>query len=522
MVVGSEIGGLRSPVAIDEVTFGPFRLDLRQRTLSRAGAPVRLGSRAVEVLCTLVAANGELVTKDTLMAQVWPNQVIEDNALQVQISTLRKALEEGAEGQSHVITVPGRGYRFAGLQGPSTGPSSAVPLSRSIAVLPFLNISSDPEQEYFADGMVEEIIAGLSRIKWLFVIARNSSFVYKGKAVDVKQVGRELGVRYVLEGSVRKAGHRVRITTQLIEAETGVHLWVERYDRLLDDIFALQDEITLCVVGAIEPNLRKAEIERAKRKRPDSLDAYDLLLRAMPLVHSHVAEDAAQAIPLLEKALELEAGYPAAHAFLALCYHSRFSRGGLRDEDRAAAIHHAHAASSEAVDDATALGISGFVITLDEHDPATARKLFDRALALSSCDIFTLWCSGLALSWLGETDTAIERALRALQLSPFDPLNFLAYNTLAISYFQTRRYGEAYEAARRSVQLSPRFVVSHSFLVTALIGLGRKEDAKLAAQRLLAVDPTFSIRRFAATVRIADRVFQPFADAWKAAGIPEG
>jgi tetratricopeptide (TPR) repeat protein len=242
----------------------------------------------------------------------------------------------------------------------------------------------------------------------------------------------------------------------------------------------------------------------------------------MPLVHSHVADDALQAIPLLEKALELEPGYPAAHAFLALSYHSRFSRGGLREEDRAAAVHHAHAASTEAVDDATALGISGFVITLDEHDPATAHKLFDRALALSSSDIFTLWCSGLALSWIGEANTAIERAQRALQLSPFDPLNFLAYNTLAISYFQTRRYGEAYEAARRSVQLSPRFVVSHSFLVTALIGLCRHEDAKLAARRLLAVDPTFSIRRFATTVHIADEVFQPFADAWKAAGIPEG
>jgi TolB-like protein/cytochrome c-type biogenesis protein CcmH/NrfG len=505
----------------EEVAFGPFRLDLQQRTLSRAGAPVRLGSRAIDILCALVSANGELVTKDTLMEKVWPNQVVEDNALQVQISALRKALEEGADGQSYVFTVPSRGYRFASLRAPATAPSGAAPLSRSIAVLPFLNISSDPEQEYFADGMVEEIIAGLSRIKWLFVIARNSSFVYKGKAVDVKQVGRELGVRYVLEGSVRKAGHRVRITVQLIEADTGAHLWVERYDRLLDDIFALQDEITLCVVGAIEPNLRKAEIERAKRKRPDSLDAYDLLLRAMPLVHSHVAEDAATAIPLLQKALELEPGYPAAHAFLALCQHSRFSRGGLQEEDRAAALHHANAASTQAVDDATALGISGFVITLDGHDPATAVKLFDRALALSSSDIFTLWCSALALSWLGDTETAIERAQRALQLSPFDPQNFLAYNALAISYVQTRRYGEAHDAARRSVQLSPRFVVSHSFLVAALVGLGRDQDAKLAAKRLRAVDPTFSISRFATTVRIVPEVFRPFAEAWKAAGIPE-
>src|SRR5215467_879509 len=333
MVVGSEIGGLRSPMAIDEVTFGPFRLDLRQRTLSRAGAPVRLGSRAVEVLCTLVAANGELVTKDTLMAQVWPNQVIEDNALQVQISTLRKALEEGAEGQSHVITVPGRGYRFAGLQGPSTGPSSAVPLSRSIAVLPFLNISSDPEQEYFADGMVEEIIAGLSRIKWLFVIARNSSFVYKGKAVDVKQVGRELGVRYVLEGSVRKAGHRVRITGQLIDAITGAHLWADRFDGLLENVFDFQDKVASSVAGVIEPTLQAAETARAVGRATADLTAYDLYLRAYAMTLSSTKE-IPEALRLLEQAIDREPRYGPALAWAAHCCIRLVTDG--RSEDPAA------------------------------------------------------------------------------------------------------------------------------------------------------------------------------------------
>jgi len=507
----------------DDVTFGPFTLDVKQRALWRAGAPVRLGSRTLDILCILASANGELVTKDALMARVWPNQVIEDNALQVQISALRRALEEGKDGQTYVITVPGRGYRFTRVQSPSSGQTAppARPLSRSIAVLPFLNMSSDPEQEYFADGMVEEIIAGLSRVKWLLVIARNSSFVYKGKAVDMKQVARELGVRYVVEGSVRKAGHRVRITVQLIEADTGVHLWVERYDRLLDDIFALQDEITLCVVGAIEPGLRKAEIERVRRRRPESLDAYDLVLRAMPFVHSHIADDAPEALPLLEKALQLEPNYPAAHASLSLCYHSRY-RASLREQDRDAAIRHARAASTDAVDDATALGIAGFVAALDERDQANAIKLFDRALTLSSSDIFTLWCSSIVLAFMGRTETAIERAQRALQLSPFDPFNFLAYNALAISYFHTRRYGEAYDAARRSVQLNPRFNVSHSFLVAALMALGREEDAKLSAQRLLALDPTFTIKRFAPIADIEPKVFRPFADAWKAAGIAEG
>src|SRR5437016_5112129 len=222
-------------------------------------------------------------------------------------------------------------------------PALALPDKPSIAVLPFQNISGDPEQDYFTDGMVEDLITGLARINWLFVIARNSSFVYKGKPVDVKVVARELGVRYVLEGSVRKLGNRVRVAGQLIEAQTGIHLWSERYDRMQDDIFDLQDELTMSVIGAIEPRLRKIEIERVKRKRPDSLDAYDLVLRALPFTYSHTAEDAANAIPLLEKALALEPGYAAAHAPLAWCHHFRY-RFGLEEADRVAAVYHARAA----------------------------------------------------------------------------------------------------------------------------------------------------------------------------------
>jgi adenylate cyclase len=202
-------------------------------------------------------------------------------------------------------------------------------------------MSGDQDQEYFCDGMVEDIITGLSRIKWLFVIARNSSFIYKGRAVDVKQVGRELGVRYVLEGSVRKGGNRVRITGQLIEAESGQHVWAERYDRSLDDIFALQDEITLNVVGAIEPSLRQAEIERVKRGRPENLGAYDLLLRALPDVYAAMPNDAGRALQLLDRALELEPDYALAHGYASWCHEIRFVRSGQKPEDRDAAIRHA-------------------------------------------------------------------------------------------------------------------------------------------------------------------------------------
>jgi adenylate cyclase len=301
--------------------------------------------------------------------------------------------------------VPRHGFMFAAevatlshdqsasVAGVATAPvvlTLSLPDKPSIAVLPFQNLSGDSEQDYFADGVVEEIITGPSRIKWLFVIARNSSFTYKGQAVDVKRVGRELGVRYVLEGSVRKAGERVRITAQLVEAETGGHLWAERYDRRLDDIFALQDEITLNVVGAIEPNLRDAEIERVKRKRPDSLDAYDLVLRAIPHAYVATPEGTAKAVPLLRGALALEADYAGAHGLLAWCHEVLFVWAGFKEEDRIAAIRHARAALTHGRDDATALALGAFATGMVEHDRVAAIEAFERALTLSPSSAFTL------------------------------------------------------------------------------------------------------------------------------------
>jgi len=243
------------------------------------------------------------------------------------------SFEDLGEQQVKNIARPVRAYRVRiGGTAAATPAAPAVPDRPSIAALPFQNLSADPEQEYFADGMVEDIITGLARIRWLLVIARNSSFTYKGQAFDVKRVGRQLGVRYVLQGSVRKAGNRVRIATQLIEAETGVHVWGERYDRSLDDIFALQDEITLSTVGAIEPSLRAAEIERVKRKRPENLDAYDLMLQALPHVNAAMPEEARIAVPLLERALALEPDYGLAHGYLAWCFEVLFVRDGLDPE----------------------------------------------------------------------------------------------------------------------------------------------------------------------------------------------
>jgi TolB-like protein len=513
--------------------FEDFALDGERRELRRAGDLVPLEPKVFDLLAYLIAHRDRVVPRDELISSVWDGRIVSESAMASCINAVRTAVGDSGEEQRLIKTLPRKGIRFVGPtqeerpasppELPSTGTDHglALPAKPSIAVLPFQNISSDPEQEYFADGMVEDIISGLSRIRWLFVTARNSCFVYKGTAIDVKRVGRELGVRYVLEGSVRKVGNRVRITTQLVEAETGSHIWAERYDRLLDDIFTLQDEITMSVIGAIEPNLRKAEIDRVKRKRPDSLDAYDFTLRALPYTYSHIHQEAEVAIPLLEKALELEPDYAAAHAALAWCYHFRFSRATFREEDRAAAVRHAHAAVDHGSDDATALGIAGFVISLDEHDQPTALDVFEQALALSNSNIFALCCSALILSFMGKTELAIERAERALRLSPFDSLNYLSNNALAISYFLDGRHQEAHDAARRAIKLNSRFSVCYLFLVVAFVGLERTQEAKEAAQRVLALDPTFRVSRFARTVGFEPKVFTRLAQAWHSAGLPD-
>src|SRR6476659_9511353 len=248
----------------------------------------------------------------------------------------------------------------------------------SIAVLPFANMSGDQEQEYFADGISEDLITGLSKLRWFFVIARNSSFTYKGAAVDVKRVARELGVRYVLEGSVRKGGNRVRITAQLIDAATNNHIWADRYDGSLEDVFELQDKVAISVAGVTEPTLRQSEIDRARRKRPDSLDAYDLYLRALPDAFAAMPEDADKALALLGKAIELEPDFAAAHAIIAFCHEQRYLRGGMHEETRNAALHHARQAIAAGGDDAAALATAGFVIAVCGRDYETALTAFDR------------------------------------------------------------------------------------------------------------------------------------------------
>ena len=369
-----------------------------------------------------------------------------------------------------------------------------VPQDRpSIAVLPFDNLSDDREQEYFADGIVAEIITGLSRIKWLFVISRNSTFIYKGKPIDVKTVGRELGVRYVLEGSVRRSGDRVRVTGQLIETETARHVWADRYDGTMGDIFTLQDEMTMSVIGAVEPTLRKAEVERALCKRPDNLDAYDLFLRALPFAATAMPEHADKALHLLEQAIRLEPDYAVVHGFIAWCHEQRYLRGGRHAETRAAARKHAHAAITAGSDDAMALALGGFVIAITEGVIPTALDALDRALVLSPSSALAFGFSSIVRAWMGDSTTAIGHANIGIRLSPYDPLIYLPYVGLAYAHFFAGDWAEAANAARRASQANPKFSVPSIQLTAALSRLGLISEAKSIAKRLLELEPGFTI-----------------------------
>ena len=409
----------------------------------------------------------------------------------------------------------------SGVSVKATPPALALPDKPSIAVLPFQNMSGDPEQEYFADGMVEDIITALSRFKWLFVIARNSTFTYKGRSVDIRQVGRELGVRYVLEGSVRRATDRVRITAQLIDAETRAHIWADRYDRAIDDIFALQDEITLSTVAAIEPSLRQAEINRAKRKRPENLDAYDLLLRATPLVDTGMPEGASQAVPLLERALLLEPNYALAHGQTAFCNEILYLRAGRREHNRTAAIQHAHTAVALGPDDAPALVYAAIAIGLVEHNRILALETFEAAIAISPSAAWAYSWGALILGWGGEAERAIEWGERGIRLSPLDPWITAALHGICMGHFLRGRYEDAAAAARRAIRSKPGFSVSHMFLAAALAKLGRMDDASAAADRVIQLQSNFSSNGQCSAIGCVPVLATPLIEAMRASGLPE-
>lgn len=509
--------------------FGSFCLDADAEILFCRAEPLGLGRRAVALLLVLLERAGTPVGKEALIDAAWPGLAVEDSNLTVQMAAVRRALS-GDQGSDWIETLPRRGYRYIGpavttealpdltTNGAFSRPDTAS--GPSVAVLRFSGPSGDTEQDYFVDGVVEDIAAGLSRINWLFVVAPKSSFTYQTETLDLRQIGRELGVRYLLQGSVRKSGDRVRISASMVETETTNLLWSERFDRPLADIFELQDQIALNVVSAIEPRLRRAELDRVRRKRPDNLDAYDLVLQAQPDVFCGMPLEVTRALALLGRALALEPTYPLAHAFAAMCHHCLFLRGGLLEEHRLASVRHAREAIIHGQDDALALTFAAFSIGMDEHDRDAAFVAAEAALAVSPSSAITYIVGGVMYGWAGQPERAIEWGARALSLSPFDPWAWSAFHALTLGHFQLGNYEYAANAAHKAVQHNPRHSISHMLLAAALTHLGRFADARLAAARVLELQPGFHYGMQFAGVDCEPRLAVSLGAALDIAGLP--
>jgi len=483
-----------APTTADIFLFEDFRLDgggLSRRDQSGTFVPLLIGSRALEVLAVLVERQRELVSRDEIVKKVWPVTIVEYSNLPVQIAALRRILDRGRAGSSCIQTVPGRGYRFTSAVARASAEAGLpLPDKPSIAVLPFANLSGDPDQEYFADGMVEEIITALSRIKWLFVIARNSSFTYKGQVVDVKQIGRELGVRYVLEGSVRKAASRVRITAQLIDTDTGTHLWADRFDSSLTDVFDLQDKVASSVAGVIEPTLQEAEIRRSAERPTSDLTAYDLYLHALRDWGSLEKHRIVRALDLLGQAIERDPQYGPALALAAHCHQRLELRGWTEDPEaaRRSGVDLARQALRVGPDDPSVLALVAFVLGYFGEDIDVAIGLIDHCLTLNPSFAAGWHWSGVLRIFAGQPGLAIQHFQTFLRLSPRDrPAHYL--NSIAEAYFFSRQFDEAAANLLASLERAPEFPITYRVLASCYAHMGRLDEAREIVGRLRAITP---------------------------------
>jgi len=412
----------------------------------------------------------------------------------------------------------------ATIQVVATQAEPVLPSKPSIAVLPFQNLSGDPEQEYFADGMVEEIITALSRMRWLFVIARNSSFTYRGRAVDVKQIGRELGVRYILEGSIRKAANRVRISGQLVDAATGAHLWADRFDGGLEEVFDLQDQVATSVVGAIAPKLEQAEIERTKRKPTGSLDAYDHYLRGMACVHRWTREASDEALQHFHRAIEIDPEYTSAWGMIGRCYSQRKVSGWVKDREQeiADAIRIAHRVKQIGPDDPVALCTAGMALGYVVGDLEDGDAMIERSLALDPNFAWAWLFSGWTKVWLGDWQTALERIQRAMRLSPQDPNFFNMQTGAAWAYLLAGRYAEAQTWAQAALRARPDYLNPLCIMAASSALAGNLDDARKNLAHMLTLDPGARISNISQRYpfRRGEDIGR-FAEGLRLAGLPE-
>jgi len=524
-----------------QYVFGDYALDPDRRELTRHAEAVAIGPKVFDLLLFLVKNRDHVVSKDDLLDAVWAGRIVSESTLTSHINAVRKAIGDSGEEQRLVRTLARKGFRFVGdvketsdgraSPGTSTAkpdeaaaPVLVLPDSPSIAALPFQNWSSDPEQEYFADGVVEDIITALSRIRWLFVIARNSSFTYKGRAVDVKQVGRELGVRYVLEGSVRKAANRVRITGQLIDATTGTHLWADRFEGKLDDLFALQDQVATSVVGAIGPQLERAEIERAMRKPTESLDAYDYYLRGMANFHQGSRQAIDEALPLFHRAFELDPRFASAFGMAASCHYWRKMNNWMNDRlpELAEGARLASRAVELGANDAVALTRGGHSLAHFGGDLDRGIAAVDRALVLDPNLSAAWYLSGFQRISLGEHDDAIDRFARAMRLSPLDPEIFQMQTGTAMAHMFARRFEDASTWADKASRELPNILRVSAFSAASHALAGRMNEARGALLHMRRLDPTMRLSNVEdwVVLRRAEDL-ATFVEGLRRAGLPE-
>jgi TolB-like protein/Tfp pilus assembly protein PilF len=528
--------------------FENYSLDAGRRELRCGSEHVAVEPQVFDVLYYLLRNRERVVSKDDLIADVWHGRIVSESTLSSRVAAARQAVGDRGEEQRLVRTIARKGFRFVGevweekqpstesaparapksdqaqRQSPLSQPALQLPDKPSIVVLPFDNISGDPEQEYFVDGITEDLVTALSQFRWFFVIARGSSFAYKKRAVDIKLIGRELGVRYVLEGSVRKAAKRLRITGQLTDTSTGVNLWADRIDGELDDIFDLQDRVTASVAGAIAPKLEQAEIERARQKPTDSLDAYDYYLRGMAGLHLWTKDANAEALQMFYKAIELDPNFAASYGMAARCYSQRKFSGWTADSTQFTreAEQLARRAAELGRDNPVALctaglGLAGVAGKLDE-----GADLIDRALQLNPNLAWAWQFNGWVKVLCGEPDAAIDALQRAMRLSPQDPHIFNMRAVTASAHFFAGRYSEAATWADKAIRDRPSYPFANLIYPASKALMGQLEDARQGVARLRELDPELrisSLRHLYPLRRTQDFVI--WEDGLRRAGLPD-
>ena len=524
-------------------TFEDFSLDTDRQELFRGKDRIAVEPQVFDLLHYLVRNRERIVSKDDLIAAVWKGRIISESTLTSRITAVRHAIADRAEDQRLLRTIARKGLRFIGEvreEKSPTAPATAVqmpsekqadparslvlPDSPSIAVLPFNNLSGDLDQEYFADGIVEDIITALSRIKWFFVIARNSSFTYKGKNVDVKQIARELGVRYVLEGSVRKVGSRVRITGQLIDGSNAVHIWADTFDGELNDIFELQDRITASVVSAIEPSLQHAEIERLKYKPTDKFDAYDLMLHALQQWHQFTEVSFQAALDCLDRALVIDPSYAPALAMTAYCYAHRRQQGWSKDIEAEATkgLRLASKAVELAKDDGNVLWMAAAAVWQLELNWPRARELARRSVIANGNSVWGLIVTALIEMTSGNAGEGLSLLRRADRLSPRDPTGWLLAGGMSLAYYLEGKLDDSIQWSQQALAQNPRYVVAIRLLAANYARLGQPDKATEWVQQLLKGEPALTISKQRSRMMFMDEnVWNKLADGLRLAGLPE-